>query len=85
MLDPNSSTFWRDFYNGFRVALAEKKIESFFIAEVESHSKVRTVYQRLGATTNFLDYLREQASLEVNGVELGDENVAYFSIGGSNV
>lgn len=82
-LNPESPTFYTDFYKRFSKAMAERDLDSFFVLEHTAMTKVQTVYQRLGATTNFLEYLEKKASQEVNGVSLSEVNSIYFSTGGS--
>lgn len=83
-LDPTSSTFWRDLYNQFKVAVATRETDSFFVQEHEAFSKVRTVYQRLGSVSNFLTYLKEEARKEALGVTVETDGIALFTFGGSN-
>lgn len=75
-------TSWSDLLSEFKDALANRDVDSFFLASTENRHEMRVQYTKLGNVTAFLEWLEGKASEESVTDEDGKGGIL-FSIGGS--
>jgi len=63
---------WKD-------AVANRNVESFFVASTENRNQMRTTYRRLDDIQSFTEWLEMKAAAEVAG---GNPGEIPFAIGG---
>ncbi len=83
-IDPNAANFWYQYYTKLKVAIALGTTEKFLVEEHESHQKVKTKYRSTYDLTKLLAYVKKEAVMEANAVELKDTGVPQMIIGGSS-
>ena len=67
-------TYWNDLLNEWRIALAKKAMETFFISSVENRNNMRTTYTNLGNSaekfTDWLIKMRDNALYNQHGANV---------------
>jgi hypothetical protein len=62
---------WQVEYQRAKDALASRSWDSYYQSSIENHEKMRTTFTLLGNITQFIEWLRVQASVEASGAEEG--------------
>jgi len=71
--------YWRAQYEKFKQAIADRSVETFFLASSENSRQMRATYTLLGNMTDFLEWLEYQAMLEEANMSSGS---VFTTIGG---
>ena len=77
-------TYWQDLLAEWKVALARKAIDAFFVAGAENHNNMRVQYQTLGSIKAFTQYLYSMVEYEKAGIGMGVMVNSTFGVTESN-